>query len=137
MNIYTLPQTTLKSYYGKVLLLTMFVFASTMVCFAQEKATKKALFGTSVSTTQIPSFQGFSANSFTSNTKPSLGKPELDAQLAAIHNATSMRWLIDSLNRDNMEKSKASARIIMDGKVIEFAKLDSIIQQKKRNQSAL
>jgi hypothetical protein len=34
-----------------------------------------------------------------------------------------------------MEKAKASARIIMDGKVIEFSKLDSIIQQKKRQQS--
>jgi hypothetical protein len=102
---------------------------------AQEKSTKKMLFGSNVATAQIPSFQGFYTNSMYSNTKPSLGKPELDAQLAAIQNATSMQWLIDSLNRDNMEKSKAFTRIIIDGKVIEYAKLDSIIQQKKRNQS--
>lgn len=102
---------------------------------AQEKSTKKMLFGSNVATAQIPSFQGFYTNSMYSNTKPSLGKPELDAQLAAIQNATSRQWLIDSLNRDNMEKAKASARIIMDGKVIEFSKLDSIIQQKKRQQS--
>lgn len=101
---------------------------------AQEKPTKKMLFGSGVVTTQIPSFQGYGASSFSNGAKTAVRNPELESKIAAMNNVATKQWLLDSLNKQNRFVGVTIILRSKDGEPIEITpKLDSLIKQRLQN----